>query len=374
MFYDSLTAEQEFDFEMPIKSEYKQITVDTVTNEVKSVRQPRITHRGSYSSKIDITLRDNTLTISGNPSRYNREENLFGINQIDECFKVYNEILSELDLPLLTKCTKVMHLQGEDGTQVKTVSDGAIIKRVDMTTNMSVGKGAEREYIRAVSTLPWRNKKGHLFPNGFGCDWLNKMGNAGSREYLKLYCKYNELNLHAMPKAKREFGINSPEYKYLERVRDYCIEMGVARFENELHRDFLRENNLRYWGLLNEEDFKITHDKFVNIDQKLQVTKMDIEHVNETLLRKGICTTTYSASTTASYFSSWMSGKVFDFSMSAPKLHASRLNKIGIDIRVPFDSSRHSPVIVRKAIIIKPTALVIPQWYKMPAHNLALVA
>jgi len=374
MFYDSLTVSQQYDFQMPIRSDIKHLVVDTLTDEVKGINQPRIKHRGSYSTKIDILLRDNTITISGNPSRYNRQENLFGLTTLDACFSVYNEILSSLDLPLLTKCTKTFQRQGEEGARVQTLSDGAMIKRLDMTTNRSVGKGAELDYIRGCSTLSYKRHKGHLYPNGNTCDWLNKDGKAGNREYCKLYGKAFEMELHVLPKTKRAFGAESDEYKYVCQVRDYCSENGVTRFEQELMSEYLRENNFRFYGLFDESKLSIKHEDFMNIDKKLQVSKMDIEHVNETLLREGICRSTFSANTTASYFYRWMNNENFDTLKSSFREHASRLNKIGIDIRVPFDSSRHSPVVVRQAKIITPTYLAIPSWYKKPQSNLALVA
>lgn len=374
MFYDSLTVEQHYDFEMPIKSDIHHIAIDSLTGEQKGIRQPRINHRGSYSTKIDITLRDNSLTISGNPSRYNRQDNLFGLTLVDDCIDVYNDILDSLDLPLLSKCTKTYHRQSDDGLKVQTISDGAMIKRIDMTTNRAAGKFCELDYIRACSTLPYKRHKGHLYPNGNTCDWLNKNGKAGNREYCKLYGKAFEMDLHIIPKVKREFGINSEEYKYVTQVRDYCFENGVVRFEQELMSEYLRENNFRYYGLFNEDDLKIKHEDFMNIDKKLQVSKMDIEHVNDTLLREGICHSTLAANTTASYFYRWMNGEHFDFMKSSFKTHASRLNKIGIDIRVPFDVSRHSPVVVRQAKIITPTNLLIPSWYKRPQTKIALVA
>ncbi len=374
MFYDSLTAEQTHNFEMPIKSDYHRIVVDTLTGEHKGTSQPIMQHRGSYSSKVDIILRDNTLKIQGNASRYNRPDNLFGLTRLDDCFSIYNDILKSLDLPIFTPCTKTFHRQSEDGAKVQTFSDGVMIKRVDMTTNRSVGKGNEPDFIRACSTQTYKRQKGHLSSNGNTCQWLNKSDKAGYREYVKLYGKAHEMTIHALPKCKREFGENSDEYRYLLKVYEYCVEEGVARLEQELKSEYLRENGFRYYGLFSEEELKQEHNEFLGIDSKLEVSEMTIEHINETLLRKGICLSTLAANTTTSYFYRWMNGESFDFIMSAPRLHASRLNKIGIDIRTPFDVLRHSPVVVREAKIIRPTNLLVPSFYKLPKTNLRLVA
>lgn len=374
MFYDWITARQNYDFEMPIKSDICQITVDTLTGEHKGIKQPRITHRGSNSSKVDIFLNDNSLVIGGNPSRYNREDNLIGLRTLDSCIDVYNEILDSLKLPLLTKCTKVSHLQGVDGSKVKTISDGAMFSRIDLTENRATMEGAEAEYIRACSTLPYKHNKGHFYPNGNSCVWLNKKGESGNRYICTLYGKEHEMGIHLLPKIKRTLGPNSSEFKYASRVRDYCKSQGVVRFEKKLKSTFLSEKGFRYYGLFDENELKIEHEDFMNIDKKLQVSKMDIEHVNETLIRNNICHSVQSSNTTASYFYRWMNGEKFDFNKSQPKTHAARLNKIGIDIRIPFDIERHSPVVVKQAKIITPTYLPIPSWYKKPQSNLALVA
>ncbi|SUC56804.1 Uncharacterised protein [Pseudomonas aeruginosa] len=47
---------------------------------------------------------------------------------------------------------------------------------------------------------------------------------------------------------RREFGPESEECRYAEQLRDYCLEHGVVRFEQELKSEFLARLNLRYWA------------------------------------------------------------------------------------------------------------------------------
>ena len=136
--------------------------IDTITGDVIATKQPPHKHPGSYCTSIQVTVSGTRVKVSGNPSRYNRIDNLFGFTSLEDCVAVYNQILLSLGLPPFTKCTKTWQLQGEDGSRVITVSDGATIQELHVTSNMSVGKGNERVYLKALSTQNIRNSIGGL--------------------------------------------------------------------------------------------------------------------------------------------------------------------------------------------------------------------
>lgn len=54
------------------------------------------------------------------------------------------------------------------------VADGALIKELHITSNKSVGKGNEDDYISGLSTQPYRNSVPRLHSNGKSVDWLSK--------------------------------------------------------------------------------------------------------------------------------------------------------------------------------------------------------
>ncbi|MEN1396531.1 hypothetical protein AAIH23_40865, partial [Pseudomonas aeruginosa] len=89
----------------------------------------------------------------------------------------YNDILHEIKddkgnrLPPFTACTDWGHLQTEDGSKTRMIGNGARLRRVDLTTNRTVGKGNELAYIRALSTQRVGYKNGHLYEDGWTCDW-----------------------------------------------------------------------------------------------------------------------------------------------------------------------------------------------------------
>ena len=51
------------------------------------------------------------------------------------------------------------------------VGNGARIRRIDLTTNRTVGKGNVMAYIRALSTQRYGYKNAHLYEDGLTCDW-----------------------------------------------------------------------------------------------------------------------------------------------------------------------------------------------------------
>lgn len=72
-----------------------------------------------------------------------------------------------------------------------------------------------------------------------------------------------------------------------------------------------------------------------------------------------------------------MNGKVFDLNKSSVQEHRARLRQIGIDIKLPYDGTRHGVVFIRNVREVERTFDVIPpSFYRsavVPRH-LRLVA
>ncbi|EBV8484309.1 Replication-associated protein G2P, partial [Salmonella enterica subsp. enterica serovar Montevideo] len=108
-----------------------------------------------------------------------------------------------------------------------------LIKELHITSNKSVGKGNEDDYISGISTQPYRNSVPRLHSNGKSVDWLSKKGNV-NLIYPTVYNKSHELELHTLSKVKNKFGSDSKEYNYLLSVIEYCKDNGIVRFEQKL--------------------------------------------------------------------------------------------------------------------------------------------
>lgn len=393
MFIDWLTISQEFEFDLPVVCNVMSLTIDTThasivgelndpnyltiaLDAVMSSRQPRFKHEASFSTSITIHIQGRKIRVEGNPSRVGRLDNLFGFTTVEQCVSVYNRLLAEYGLPGFTRCTRVDLRDGVSGAKSgDRVADGAKIERIDLTTNVSVGEGNVLAYLRGVSSQRIGHSIGFLYPNGRTVSWTPKGNGKGGRlQYRKAYDKAFELDENLLPKMKRLYGDQSPEYLYVQRVRNYCAEFGVVRMEQELKNEFLQREGLSYWGLFDERRFAELHDEFLRIDERLKVTAMDIVSISEQLLAEQIVDTTRAANTTAMYAIQWMHGQQFDFGKKQVQTHAARLNRIGINIRNACDTSRFAPVFVRQAReITKSTVLAIPSWYQRPNH-LAVVA
>lgn len=377
MFIDWLSCSQEYDYELPIISEDGYAHFDFTDGAFGQIRQSRVIHEGSYSTSISVHVRNNTIVMEGNPSRYNRLDNLFGFVTLEECFIVYNSILASLGLPAFTKCKTLGYLDARDGKAPKAIVDGAVITRLDLTTNMMVGGGTCVDaYLKALSTMPYRRSRGNLYADGKTCDWKSILGNA--RElYPCVYNKAHEFSIHLLPKVKRTFGELSPEYAYITQLIDYCRQHGVTRHELKVKSAYLTKHNLQFYGLSDTlNQLTKLHNDFLNIDKKLKVSAMDLRTITQTLIEEGICENTKAANTTALYAINWMNGDTFEAHKKQVQIHRARLRKIGIDILKPCNLLLFSPVIVKEVIEITRSELQPPSFYKhaqLPNH-LRLVA
>lgn len=369
MFIDWLSCYQDYDFDLPVIAADGYAYIDFVTD-VKQARQNRVKHEGSFSTSIQIQVRGRRVYVSGNPSRFDRLDNLFGLSTIDQCVAVYNGILASLGLPAFTRCTfsGFRETQKEDGSIALTpFVDGLVITEVHCTTNVAVDEGSTDAYLKAIAMLPYRNSVPRLHTNGKTTDWLSKQGNARDL-YAKVYEKANELRLHSLPIIKKRYGEHSDEYQYLAALADYCDQTGAVRFEQKFRSSFLRKNNLQFWGLSDYTDLKQLHEQFLGIDEKLKVSAMNLQTLTETLLSEGICKSTQSANSTALYAINWMNGEKFDLNKTQVQTNRARLRKIGIDIAKPCNLTVFSPVIVKEVIEIEKRALTPPAFYRHPNH------
>ena len=154
-----------------------------------------------------------------------------------------------------------------------------------------------------------------------------------------------------------------------------CIrDRGVVRFEQKIKSEYLRRNNLSFYGLTRIHDFTKLHNEFLHIDQRLKVNAMKLENISDRLISEGVCTSKLSSNCTAMYAIQWMHGSLMDLNKKAVQTHRARLRKIGIDIGIPCDITRFSPVTVKEIREIEVRDLPIPKWYQRPSTQLRSVA
>lgn len=62
---------------------------------------------GSFSTKLTIRCDGQRVRVEGNPSRWQRMDNLFGLKTLDECVAIFNHVLVQYHLPPFTKNTHI---------------------------------------------------------------------------------------------------------------------------------------------------------------------------------------------------------------------------------------------------------------------------
>ncbi|WP_206759205.1 phage/plasmid replication domain-containing protein, partial [Pseudomonas sp. CFBP 13711] len=313
------------------------------------------------------------ITVDGNPSRLNRLDNVFGIPDLDGCMRVINSLLAEYDLPPMTKCKTIQRMQ--DGG---ISADGAVFQRLDLTSNFYVGQGNERAYLRGISSQRYRNSIAYLYPDGNTCVWTPKGGEkAGRLVYPGNYAKAAELDAHLLPRVKRTFGEDSEELGYVTALRDWCRSVGMVRSEIKCRAEFLKREGLHLWGLFDESKLAEIHRGFLMIGEKCEINNFDVLTVKDELLAKNIVSSTKAAMTTAGYVALWQCGQTFDFEKSAVKKHRALLRQLDIDIKIPFDATRHGVVFIRNVREVERRfEAPVPSFYRhavIPRH-LQLVA
>lgn len=378
-FIDWLCIEQDFGFEIPEKVicslfDFGMVGIHLDTGEMQSgIKTGKYHHKGSYCDEVSIKISGSVIRMEGNPSRWGRVENLFGFEYIDSCIACFNNILFSLKLPPFTRCTEIFYRQGKDGSKASKFSNGAIIKRIDITTNKAVGKGNERTFLKALSQMRYRNSIGRLHTNGLTTDWLSDKGNA-NLIYPSCYIKHEEMRLHSYTKLKNKFGEHSKEFSYFKRVLDYCEENGVVRFEQKLKSRYLQRENLCFWGISDFTRLESIQEEFINMHKKLSVSKVDLATISQQLISSGAVDTLRKANTTAFYAMQWASGQdMTELPKRTFERHRAILRKIGIDIANLCDTDKFQAVqvISCEQIFVRP--FKAPDFYQH-ATNLRLVA
>ncbi|WP_242620279.1 phage/plasmid replication protein, II/X family [Shewanella maritima] len=319
---------------------------------------------GSYSTKLTIRCDGQRVRVEGNPSRWQRMDNLFGLQTLDECVAIFNCVLARHNLPPFTKNTRVGFRKSTRTEKLELFGNGAEITSIDWTVNHEVGKGRERSFIRGLSSMQiGRGRKPKLYPNGHSCYW----GEGSEWAVTKLYNKAFELETHLRKDQRKKHNVSSGQLTYIEKLIDYCEELGVVREEHVLRQKLLKRHNLHLYGRVTESDFYPHLKDIETAMNTIQISHDEHQSIAHQLLAAGAVKTLRQANTTMNYFTLWQHGSDLREMLSESQFyeHKSRLKAIGIDIGQQFDVSRMCPTLKRSdPIEIKP--LSVPDWYQMP--------
>lgn len=366
-FIDKLNVTQHHDLDgglLPEIGKEKLYRVDLKTG----VSTELLTHlklEGSYSSALIVRCDGSKVEVYGNPSRWGRIDNLYGLTSLDDCIAVYNHILDGLGLPRFTKCTQYQYFQGKDGKRANKTADGAIIKHIDFTRNLSVGLGNERPFLKALSTQSiGRSVSPFLYPDENTVEWYgaNVQKNGSTYRYIKVYTKTADL-LRNQRKLCKDASDN--DLQYFDDLLQFTVRNGVVREEHSFKREYLHRHDLFAYGLFDESQFNEELQVITELRKRLEVSNMKYETIADQLLEEGICKNRNSANATQMAYLQWLHGSYVDKTTGCFRKHKRRLLQIGIDISQKLDISR-APLRLKSSDIIEVKQIEAPDWYRHP--------
>lgn len=365
-FIDQLFMQQDYpEGNLPFVGELKLDKTMLETGELLPSTVTFKQHEGSFSSSLKVVSNGTRVRIEGNPSRWERKDNLIGFYTLDECVAVYNSVLLSLGLPPFTKLTRIWHRASTgDGKKSGLVSDGAEITQIDFTKNHVIGEGGEQSFIRGMSSVcVGRSMTPHLYPNGYSCDW----GQGSTWIMCKLYCKWHEMELRLKDKLKKNCKkpLSSEEIKYREKLISYCKSLGVVREEHSLRQSLLKRYRLNFYGLGTEAEFLPHLTKLSDAMKTTEISHDEHLPIAVQLVNAGAVGSIRTGNTTQNYFNSWQMGEDLRTVLKPTqfKEHKRRLKTIGIDIGLKFDVTRMCPTLV-KSELINISPFIAPPWYE----------
>lgn len=364
-FIDKLNVTQNHDLGdgvLPQIGKEKLYRVDMKTG----VTTELLTHlklEGSYSSALIVRCDGSKVEVYGNPSRWGRIDNLYGLKTLDDCIAVYNHILDGLGLPRFTKCTKYLYFQGTDGKHVNKTADGVIIKHIDFTRNLAVGLGNERPFLKALSTQSiGRSVSPFLYPDENTVEWYgdNVQKNGSTYRYIKVYTKTADLLRNQRKLCK---DVSDNDLQYFDDLLQFTVKNGVVREEHSFKREYLHRHNLFAYGLFDMNAFNDELQVITELRKRLEVSNMKYETIADQLLEEGICKNRQSANSTQMAYSMWLHGAYMDKTKSQFREHKRRLLLIGIDVSQKLDITR-APLRLKESQVIEVSQILPPAWYR----------
>lgn len=364
-FIDRLFMQQDHPAgDLPLVGQHVIERVELETGEYLPLSVNQKVLEGSYSTKLTIRCDGTRVRVEGNPSRWQRMDNLFGLLTLDECVAIFNNVLARYNLPPFTKNTLVQYRQSPNGKTAQLVGNGAEITAIDWTINHEIGQGKEQSFIRGMSSMQiGRGRKPKLYPDGNTCNW----GEGSTWIMTKLYNKAAELKKHLKKDQRKKEPISDDRLNYIQSLIQYCEQKGVVREEHSLRQALIKRHNLQFYGRVTEADFCPHLKEIETAMNTIQISHDEHQSIADQLLALGIVKSQQAANTTQSHALLWQHGMDLRQTLKSSQFyeHKARLKAIGIDIGQQFDVSRMCPTLKRSEVI-EIRRLPIPSWYQMP--------
>lgn len=291
---------------------------------------------GSYDTSVVVRAYENTLEFSGNPSRFDRSNNIFGYSVVDMVNVINTKILplipslfehTFLPLPVWARFTvgerrvvagertiRLSDFEGKGGKEAyvrackahesylmgnsnvikpykferkdfgkssfyswrEVVYSGATLSRVDLNLNIAFGDISSSDAYLAHCA---RVSLGRLSPrlDNRSVYWGGKNRSANGYWKFKAYCKLREF----VANASEEFKLTE-EY---QQIYDYLVAEALVRIEMTAYREFLRQHGMLYLGNF-VHDFKQEELTQLVLDRISPLLRTDLETIDMSILSR----------------------------------------------------------------------------------------
>lgn len=205
---------------------------------------PSKQEKGSHSTSLRLRCDGRTVTLSGNPGRFDRPDNVFNYG-IEETVAKASCIVAAHGLPAFTPghCHAKSTLSERDrDLGLWSEWDGAVYRELHATRNMSAGNEAlAKEYMGFAGGLrSARIAKGVYGDESIIYGSLAKKGKP-LHKAIVIYRKAEEMLAHAKGDDAKKAVKASAEY-------EFARDTGLVRIECKWGSHFLRDNRLRFMG------------------------------------------------------------------------------------------------------------------------------
>jgi Phage replication protein CRI/Phage X family len=215
---------------LPKYSDGAIVTIDRY-GETRNVLLKRERIEGSYESSIMVKCDGHTVEFSGNVSKFNRQDNVFGFS-FEDCLNRINAIITNLGLPAFTAGERMVINQKGNPVSIWT---GAKLTRLDVTQNFACGSKQDASHFMRFMQMQQADRiKTGTYGDGETVDF----GRHSRRLYFKIYVKGPELRKHGSG-------------EYIEKLADWADEIGLVRAELTLKPLKLKDLGCSYLGGLN---------------------------------------------------------------------------------------------------------------------------
>lgn len=305
------------------------VTVDE-HGEVTGIVLKRHQFKGSHESAIMLRSDGETVEFSGNVSKFNRMDNVFGL-PFQSCIEKINRICEQAGLPPFSEGRRFVS-NNNGHPEVKWT--GAKITRLDVTENFQTGS---RDNARHFMRFLQQQQASRLKTGTYGDEETVDYGRGSRHVYFKVYTKGAEIERHA----------GKVPSEYLQTLANWCHEVGLVRAELTVKSRKLRDLGCSYLGGFN---MKLIEQEFA---QKCEVfTRASAEVEDLPKLPRALMGT----------LRAWEHGdSLHHLSKATFYRHRAALLPYGIDIAIKSNVTQ----LKTRTRVIKLGPVPVPSWYEL---------